>query len=125
MWKELCWLGLAGAAGTLSRFTVAGLLQSLAGERFPAGTLAVNLIGCFLFGLIWSLADERLIISGHTRFIILTGFMGAFTTFSTFGFETAELLRRAEWWQAAGNMLINNAGGIAGVFLGWGAGRWL
>ena len=123
MWKELCWLGLAGAFGTLSRYAVAGLVQSLAGERFAAGTLAVNLIGCFLFGLVWSLADDRLIISGHTRFIVLTGFMGAFTTFSTFGFETTELLRDAQWWQAMGNVVANNIGGIVGVFAGFGVGR--
>lgn len=124
MWKELCWLALAGAAGTLSRYGLSGFVQWLAGEKFPWGTLAVNVVGCFLFGMIWTLADDRLIISGRTRFIILTGFMGAFTTFSTFAFETGGFLRDSEWRDAALNLVANNVVGIAGVFLGIAVGRW-
>jgi fluoride exporter len=124
VWKELCWLALAGAAGTLSRFGLSGLVQSFAGEKFPWGTLAVNVVGCFLFGLIWTLAEDRLIISSQTRSIILIGFMGAFTTFSTFAFESGAMLRDSEWRDAALNLLANNVVGIAGVFLGIAVGRW-
>jgi fluoride exporter len=124
VWKELCWLAVAGAAGALSRYGLSGFAQRIAGERFPWGTLAVNVVGCFAFGIIWTLADDRLIISGQTRFIILTGFMGAFTTFSTFAFETGELLRDSEWRDAALNLLTNNVVGILGVFLGIAVGRW-
>lgn len=125
MWKELCWLAAAGAAGTLCRYGFSGLVQSFAGEKFPWGTLAVNLVGCFLIGLIWTLAEERLVIAGQTRFIVLTGFMGAFTTFSTFGFETAEFLRDSQWWAAGFNVLANNVIGVTGVFAGFAAGRWV
>lgn len=125
MSKELLWLALAGAAGTLSRYALAGLVQSLAGEKFPWGTLTVNVVGCLLFGLTWTLAEQRLVISGQSRLIILTGFMGAFTTFSTFGFETGEFLRDSQWWHAAGNLLANNLLGLLGVFLGVALGRWL
>ncbi len=88
---QLGWLCFAGAAGTLARYGLAGLMQRLLGESFPWGTLTVNALGCFLFGVVWMLAEDRLVISGQTRFVILTGFMGAFTTFSTFAFETAAL----------------------------------
>jgi CrcB protein len=124
VWREVCFLALAGAAGTLSRYALGGLVQSVTGERFPWGTLAVNTTGCFLFGFIWTLAEERLVITGQARFVILTGFMGAFTTFSTFGFETSGLLRDGQWWSAFSNMLANNGLGIVAVFLGLAAGRW-
>lgn len=125
MWKELGWLALAGAAGTLSRYALSGFVQWFSGEKFPWGTLAVNVVGCFLFGLIWTLAEDRLVIAGQTRFIILTGFMGSFTTFSTFGFETGEFLRDSQYWQVAGNLLANNVLGILAVLLGIAFGRWL
>ncbi|MBI1901371.1 MAG: fluoride efflux transporter CrcB [Planctomycetia bacterium] len=118
MWIKLAWLAAAGAAGTLSRYGLGGLVQRLCGESLPWGTLAVNALGSFLFGLVWPLAEERLIISGQTRFIVLTGFMGAFTTFSTFAFETSDMLRESEWLYAAGNVLAQNVLGIACLLLG-------
>jgi CrcB protein len=104
---------------------LSGLAQSIGSARFPWGTLAVNSLGCFLFGLIWILAEERIIISGQTRAIVLIGFMGAFTTFSTYAFETGQLLRDSEWFLAAGNCLANNVIGLLCIFLGFTAGRWL
>lgn len=82
-------------------------------------------MGWFLFGLVWTLAEEPLIISGQTRFIVLTGFMGAFTTFSTFSFETGELLRDSEWLLAFGNLIGQNVLGLAFMFFGLALGRWL
>jgi len=122
--SELVWLVVGGSAGTLCRFGLSSLVQSLTSDKFPWGTLTVNVIGCFLFGLIWSLAEERLVISDQTRLILLTGFCGAFTTFSTFGFETGELLRDSQWWPAIGNLLANNLAGIVAVLVGIAAGRW-
>ncbi len=104
--------------GNLARYGVSGLVQRLSESELPYGTFSVNALGCLLFGLVWGLADERLIISGETRFIMLTGFMGAFTTFSTFAFETGGMLRDSEWWYAAGNVLAHNGIGIAAALLG-------
>ena len=70
---------------------------------FPRGTLVVNAAGCLLFGRVWCLGEERLVISGKTRLIILVGFLGSFTTFSSFAFETGQLLRDFQRWLAAGN----------------------
>ena len=123
MLKEVFWLALAGAAGTLSRYGLSGLVHRLTGSGFPWGTLVVNLVGCFLFGLVWTLAEERIVIRGQYRIILLAGFMGAFTTFSTFAFETSGFLRDSQWHAAFWNVLANNAICIVAVFLGFAVGR--
>jgi CrcB protein len=121
--QKLILLALLGAVGTLARYGLQGLVQALTGQGFPWGTLAVNAIGCFLFGLVWCLAEERLVISGETRLIILVGFLGSFTTFSSFAFETGQLLRDSQWWLAAANVAASNVLGIVFLFLGFAAGR--
>lgn len=121
--KDLAWIALAGAVGTVSRYAVAGWAQKLGGARFPWGTLAVNMIGCFLFGLIFALAEERFVLSSRVRIIFLTGFMGAFTTFSTFGFETAGMVRDGQWTLALTNLAVQNIGGVVFVLLGFALAR--
>lgn len=118
VWTKLMWLFAAGGLGALARYGLGGLVQRWCGSEWPGGTFVVNLLGCLAFGFVWTLADERLIISGETRFIILTGFMGAFTTFSTFAFETSGLLRDAQWWSATANILGHNVLGVAAVIAG-------
>lgn len=115
---KLMWLFLAGGFGTLARYGLSGLVQRLFTAELPYGTFAVNAVGCLLFGFVWALADERLIVSGETRFLILTGFLGAFTTFSTFAFETGGMLRDFQGWYAAGNILAHNVIGIGAALLG-------
>jgi CrcB protein len=122
---KLLWLAAAGALGTLARYGLGGLVQRVHQSAFPWGTFAVNALGCFLFGLVWTLAEERLVISGETRAIVLIGFMGAFTTFSTFAFETGAMLRDAEWLLAAVNLVAHNGLGLVCFFLGVGLGRTL
>ncbi len=122
-WQRLLLLAAAGAAGTLARFALSGAVQRWQPTTFPWGTLAVNGLGCLLFGLVWSLADERLIISGATRAVALVGFMGAFTTFSTFAFETGQMLDDGQWLLAAGNLLLQNVSGVALVLVGIALGR--
>ena len=97
--------------------------QRLHSTAMPWGTLAVNALGCLLFGVVWSLAEERMLISSQARTIVLVGFMGAFTTFSTYAFETAQMLGDSEWLLAAGNLLVQNVLGIALVLAGMALGR--
>lgn len=122
MLGKLAMLGLAGALGSLSRYGLSGLVQEHAGSAFPWGTLAVNLLGCFLAGLFASLAEQRLNVSAEARIVVMVGFMGAFTTFSTFMLETVRLLNDAEWLRAISNLLMHNVVGalavVAGLFLG-------
>jgi fluoride exporter len=116
--QRLLWLSVTGAAGTLCRYWLDGLVQRILGDRFPWGILVVNVVGCFLFGLVWPLAEQRLVIKPETRIIILTGFMGAFTTFSTFTFETAQFMRDSQWLLAAANIVAQIVLGLAFLFLG-------
>jgi CrcB protein len=116
-------LAIAGAVGTLARYWLGGVVQRLCGAGFPWGTVVINITGCLLFGLIWTLAEDRLLISPQTRVVALTGFMGAFTTFSTFAFETAQLLSGAEWLRALGNVALQNVVGVVAVMLGFALGR--
>ena len=125
MLQKFLLLAVAGALGTLARYGVSGAAQRILGGEFPWGTMAANLIGCFLAGAFWSLAESRMSISGQTRTIVLMGFMGAFTTFSAFMLETGELLRDAQWSWALGNVALQNFLGLALFFIGLAVGRFV
>jgi CrcB protein len=116
--ERIAALAGAGALGTIARFWISRLVQELHGGTFPAGTLVVNALGCFSFGLVWSLAAERLAVGPETRVVALVGFLGAFTTFSSFAFETVEMLRAERWWLAGVNLAAHNLLGIALLMLG-------
>lgn len=111
-------IALAGGAGALSRYGLAGLVQRLAGGSFPLGTFVVNMLGCLLFGLVWGLLEERAAFGPQARVIVLTGFMGAFTTFSTFAFESVALMRAGQWLFAAVNVAGQNLIGFIVLFAG-------
>lgn len=123
MMQKLAWLALAGALGTLARYGLAGFVHRINGVSFPWGTMAVNLTGCFLAGLLWSMFENRWPVSGETRTLLLVGFMGAFTTFSALILETGELLRSAEWMHAAANLTLHNGLGFVALFAGAALGR--
>jgi CrcB protein len=121
--KRLLLLAATGAVGTLARYWMSGAVQRIAGTGFPWGTLVVNGSGCFFFGLVWALAEERLLISGQTRLILLVGFAGAFTTFSTYIFETRQMLAASEWLLGAASFLLENIAGLTLLLLGIAIGR--
>ncbi len=125
MIQRLVLIGLAGALGTLARYGLGGMVQRLVGGDLPWGTLFVNIIGCFLFGFVWALADERLLISQETRIVMLGGFMGAFTTFSAFIFDTGGFVQEAQWLMATGNVLVQTGIGLMSLFVGVLVGRGL
>lgn len=116
-------IALAGALGTLARWWLSGVVQKAAGGVFPWGTFAVNMAGCLLFGAIWSAAEERMLIGPVARIVVLSGFMGAFTTFSSYMFETASLMRDSQWLYAFGNIALQNITGIIFIALGFAVGR--
>jgi CrcB protein len=121
--QKILLICLAGALGTLARYWLSGAVYGLLGRDFPWGTSAVNILGCFLFGLIWVLSEERGILPPQFRLIVLVGFMGAFTTFSTFIFESAELARTTEWLKMGLNMAGQNIVGFIACYLGMVFGR--
>ena len=101
---KLLWLGIAGGLGALARYGLSTVVQRTSGAVFPWGTLVVNVLGAFVFGLIWSLVENRLVMGVEMRVILLTGFLGGFTTFSSFMFETAALMTDGQWGLAALNL---------------------
>ncbi|MGX9364738.1 fluoride efflux transporter CrcB [Desulfoplanes sp. PS50] len=115
MLMKLFFIALAGGLGALSRYALSGTIQHLVGPAFPLGTAVVNILGCFLFGFIVTLIDERMALPPGMKLYLLTGFMGAFTTFSTYIFETASLIRYSQWLWAAANVLGQTLLGL--VFL--------
>jgi fluoride exporter len=107
-------IALFGAVGTLARYALQGLVQVRASGTFPYGTLLVNLSGCFLLGLIAQFTMNRMVISPDWRMAIAVGFFGGYTTFSSFGWETAKMMEDGEWLRASAYV---GASVVAGLFL--------
>ena len=120
-------IGLAGLAGTLGRYWISDLFTRQYGETFPRGTMAVNLAGCFLAGAVFYLTEERLVFSPAARSVILIGFLGGFTTFSSYGLQTFELLREGQLGLATLNIGLSNLFGLLMVWVGYAIARafWL
>ncbi len=123
--NKLLFIAMGGAAGTLSRYWLSGLTQRLLGTAFPYGTFAVNMAGCLLFGAIWGFFENRISLSAEFRFLALTGFLGAFTTFSTYMFESAALLKLGQYTLLFANVIGQTVAGLALVILGTALGRML
>jgi CrcB protein len=121
--EKIIWIGVAGALGALARYELGALVQKLAGASFPWSTLVVNVLGCLLFGLIWSLAEGRGLINPDLRTILLTGFMGAFTTFSTFAFETDAFFRDGQVILGLANIGLQLVIGLGAMLAGQALGR--
>lgn len=121
MLKQLVALFIAGGFGAASRFGLSTYFATVFGKGAPWGTGIVNLIGCFCFGLIATLFTLRSDWDPQIKTIALTGFFGAFTTFSTYMFEFQTLLKNGELGRACGDFLLQNVGGLAAVV----AGIWL
>jgi fluoride exporter len=121
--QKLILIGFAGALGTLSRYALAGAVQRWAGAEFPWGTFVVNVAGSLIFGFIWSIVAERFLLSPEVRLVILVGFMGAFTTFSTLMFESEQLIAGGEWMLAMLNVGGQVALGMIALIGGMALGR--
>lgn len=109
------WLNLliGGILGTVARYALAGATYRVFGTEFPYGTLVVNLSGCFLIGLFAALADTKFLIGPNGRMLLMIGFCGAFTTFSTYILESANLIRDGETMRA----LLNVVGSVVLGFI--------
>jgi CrcB protein len=112
-------IGAAGLVGTVFRYWLSGLVARQYGETFPWGTMAVNLIGCFLAGFIFHLTEERFLVSPMLRTVVLIGFLGGFTTFSSYGLQTFTLLKDSEFGLATLNVAASNVMGLFMVWVGY------
>ena len=111
-------IGIGGFLGAISRYGVALWIGQRWGRSFPLGTFMINVSGSFLIGLIMPLLTERFMVNPQWRLFLAVGFLGAYTTFSTFEYETANLLRVSEWLMAALNVFVSVIVGFFGLKLG-------
>lgn len=110
---------LAGGTGSLTRYLFGGWVQRLGSESFPAGTLVVNVLGCLLIGFLTAAFSGRILIREEYRVMITIGFIGGFTTFSTFGLETFSLLNDGQVVRAATNVMLSVVLGLVAVWFGY------
>lgn len=117
------WIGVAGFAGAISRYQLEGLVSRSTKGAFPWGTWAVNVSGCFLLGLVATLLTERLLPHPTLRAALTIGFLGAYTTFSTFAYETLRLGADRAMALALLNVITSVGAGIAAAWAGAVVGR--
>lgn len=117
MWTYLA-IGVFGALGCWSRYVMTAAVQSLAGRDFPYATMTINILGSFLMGFLFIVTLERITLPGAVRTGILTGFLGGFTTFSTFSMETFLLAEQGEALKAGLYVLLSAGFGLCAAFLG-------
>ena len=116
--ENIVLIGLAGLAGTLCRYWLSTSIDARIGPTFPFGTVAVNLVGCFLIGFLFYALNERFVVHTAVRSAVFIGFLGGFTTFSSFGIQTFTLLENRQTMLAGVNILVSNVGGLLCVWLG-------
>ena len=100
-------IGVGGFLGAISRYIVALWIGQRWGRIFPLGTFFINVSGCFLISLLMSLFTEKFMVNPQWRLFLVVGFLGAYTTFSTFEYETGTLVRDGEWAIALANILLS------------------
>lgn len=119
------WICLAGAMGTGARYLLSAYAAKLFGAAFPYGTLAVNVLGSYLLGAATYVGLESSALPATLRLSLTIGFMGGFTTFSTFSFETMQYLQGGAWGMGVWNVALNVVGCLVACLLGWASGKWL
>ena len=117
------WVAIGGALGSVGRFWLSGLVAARFGESFPWGTLAVNVTGSFVIGIIGALAIPEGRMDSQSRMFatqfLMIGVCGGYTTFSSFSLQTLNLLRDREWLYAGGNVILSVVLCMIAVCLGW------
>ncbi len=123
--QQLIAIAIGGAVGSVLRFMVSTNVHRLMGKDFPYGTLTVNVLGSLLMGFLFTMLVERQISSVELRSGILFGLLGAFTTFSSFSFETLALMESGDWAKALVNVFVSVSACLLATWIGLGIGRQL
>lgn len=118
MLREFIYIAVAGGLGAIGRYYMAGLTHRVLGDGFPYGTLIVNVAGSFLLGFVVQVGMSTDILPRSLRLAITFGFLGAFTTFSAFSYETFGYIEDGSWMMVGVNVLANVLPAIIAVFLG-------
>ncbi len=111
-------VGLGGFLGSIARYGLQGLVQRRMNSPFPFGTLAVNVLGCLAIGVVIHLVEDRSMVGPNGRLFVAVGILGGFTTFSTFGYETYELLKDGDFLRGAMNAACSVFLGLLAVWVG-------
>ncbi len=115
-------IGVGGFAGAIARYVIDGLVSDRTGGGFPWGTLVINVTGSFVLGLLFAITTERAILPADIRGPVMIGFLGAYTTFSTFMLESWRLVEAGSWAAAVanlgGSMLLGLVAVLAGMTIG-------
>jgi CrcB protein len=117
------WVGIAGFFGAIARYALGGLLTDHIRSTFPWETFVINVSGCFVLGLLFTLLTERFLPHPTVRIALTVGFLGAYTTFSTFAFETMRLAEDGAILFATLNVIGSIGAGLLAVYAGTWAGR--
>ncbi|MDH5805152.1 MAG: fluoride efflux transporter CrcB [Gemmatimonadota bacterium] len=121
-WVSSLLVGTGGFLGSVLRYSVSGAVYRLFPETtFPWGTLAVNVIGCGLIGALAGLTETRQLMGPEVRLLVIVGVLGGFTTFSTFGYETINLLKAGGGVAALGNVALHITTCLTAVWIGMAA----
>jgi CrcB protein len=118
MIKNLLIVGLGGAVGSMLRYAVQKFFQVQPGATFPTGTLLVNIAGCFLIGILWSMVSRSLTWNDEMKLLLMTGFCGGFTTFSAFTLEGIGLLKENRTVLFVIYLTASVVGGLLATFIG-------
>ncbi len=112
-------IAVGGGAGSVLRYAVQGWLQRPGAGTFPIGTLCVNVVGCFVIGLLNAALAGPVLIREEYRLALTVGVLGGFTTFSSFGGETFSLANEGQMWRAAANLVLSVGLGFVAVWAGY------
>ena len=123
--SRLLLIGAFGAVGAVCRYLIGQAMLRVVPDYPEAGTLVANAVGCFLFGLVFQLAFYGHLVSDTARLLLLTGFLGALTTFSAYAFDGIQLAQTRGFGAAGAYWLIQNTVGISLAWLGMGVGHWV
>lgn len=118
MIRNVLVIGMGGFLGAVSRYGVAVWIGQRWGRSFPLGTFVINVSGSFLIGLLMTLMAERFTENPQWRLLLIVGFLGAYTTFSTFEYETGALLKDGEWFFAGLNVMGSVVAGFIALKIG-------
>jgi CrcB protein len=111
-------IGVGGFLGAVARYAIALWIGQKWGRNFPMGTFVINVSGSFLIGLLMVLFTERYLVNPQWRLLLVVGFLGAYTTFSTFEYETGSLLKDGEWMMAMLNVVGSVVAGFVALKMG-------
>lgn len=123
--SKYLWIGLMGLFGALTRYWLGGVIATRTSSAFPWSTFAINVSGSFLLGFLASVGTEAGLIPPTLRIALTVGFLGAYTTFSTWSLETLRLLESGSYLLAATNVLASTIAGLTSAWMGVALGRFL